>query len=134
MSIQLINIQEKVYELGGRLNAPRTLLVVHDKSVDDGTPYVRIDNGVFHYISSERGYELFNKVAPSLDVLLYWILDRVVSRLAMDYELHHRVEGQDSRRIYFSKRIELMKEIDPRWGDMVGQDIERILQSNPYTD
>jgi len=134
MSEQLVAIQAKVYELGIKINAPRNFLVVHGEPVDDGTPYVKIDNGMFRYISAERGYEIFNKVAPSLDILLYWILDRVVSRLAMEYELRHRVEGQDSRRVYFSKRIELMKELDSRWGDMVGHDIERILQSNPYAD
>lgn len=134
MDKQLAKVQEKVYELGERIKAPRALLIVHDSAVDDGTPYVKFENGVFRYISSERGCELFDKVAPSLDILLYWIFDRVVSRLAMDYELYNRVNGQDSRRVYFSKRIELMKELDPRWGEMVSQNIEVILKSNPYAD
>lgn len=134
MNSQLSDIQRKVLEIGGSIDAPRSLLLIHDGPVDDGAPYIEIGKEGFEYISSERGYEIFRRVAPSLDILLYWIFERVTSRLAMEYELKNRIEGQDSRRVYFSRKIELMSVLDPRWAEMLGHDIERILSSAPYVD
>ncbi|MOA33142.1 hypothetical protein D3C78_1544120 [compost metagenome] len=134
MSIKLEAIQKEVYRLGEMIGAPRALLLLRDLPADDGAPYVVISNEILCYISSERGYEIFRKAASSLDELLYFILDRVTSRMAMDYELNNRVEGQDSRRIYFSKKIELMNELCPQWGCKARQEIERVLVSAPYVD
>lgn len=134
MAISLEYVQDKVYKLGARINAPLYLLLVRDQPASDGTPYIEIGNQTLFYVSSERGFELSRKATSSLDELLYIILDRVVSRLAMEYELINRVKGQDSRRIYFSKRIELMSKIEPKWGYKLIRHIDELLMAAPYVD
>lgn len=134
MKTQIKEIQDEVYRLGKMGNIPPLLLVVLTSPVDDGRPYVLINESVFSYISNERGYEIFKKTTDSIDELIYWILSRAISRMAMNYELENRVEGQDSRRIYFSKIIEVMEKISPLWRIKIQKEINEILKIAPYVD
>ncbi|QBG97652.1 Imm63 family immunity protein [Xanthomonas oryzae] len=134
MIIQLEDIQSKVYEIGKKINAPRNLLLVRSQPADDGAPYLSMNDGLLFYASSERGYEIFRKSVTSLDDLLYLIFNNATAIMAMGYELKNRIEGQDSRRMYFSKRVELMNELDPKWGNRVAREIDEILSSAPYVD
>ena len=127
-------IQNKIYEYGEKIKSPKNLLIVNFKKNNDGIPYVNIEDSIFYYISSDRDYDLFEKTTSSFDELMYWILDRIVSRMAMDYELSNRVQGQDSRRIYFSKKLELIGKINPAWRQQAKENIDEILKSSPYID
>lgn len=131
---KLKEIQDKVYEIGKKIDAPKALLAIYDRPMDDGTPYVAYTNGALSYISSERGCELFRKSDLSIDDLLYFIFDRITSMMAMDYELGNRIEGQNSRRIYFLKKIELMAKLDFSWEYRAKQEINRTLLSSPFVD
>ena len=130
----LESVQTNVWDLGKRIGAPRPLLVVRGRASGTGEPYVDFDGGRFLYIISERGVELARKSVDSLNKLLYLIFSDVVSRMAMDFELDHRVAGQDVRRIIFSKRVALMDELDPSWGMETLKEIEETLRSAPYND
>lgn len=134
MISQLKEIQDKVYEIGKKIEAPKVLLTMHSQPVDDGTPYVTMSDGVFSYISSERGCEFSRKSDLSINDLIYLVFDRATSIMAMDYELNNRIEGQDSRRLYFLKRIELMTKLDCTWGYRTRQEINRTLLSSPFAD
>lgn len=127
-------IQSIVFDLGRKINAPRNLLMVHDRPLPDGAPYIEINNDSIFVVSSERGFELFRELAPSVDEVIYIIIERAISRMALDYEINNRVEGQDFRRIYFKKKIELMSLINDNWAERVLEDVNKILSESPYAD
>lgn len=127
-------IQSTVDALGKIIDAPKSLLIIRSVPADDGAPYVEINSDGFSYVSSERGYEIYNKSTDSLDELLYWIMSRVVGQMAVEYELHNRVGGFDTRMVYFSRFVELLGEIKPEWAELARKDIDEILKRFPYVD
>jgi hypothetical protein len=123
-----------MWDLGQRIDAPKDLLVVRKEASGAGDPYVDCDGTSFLYIVSERGTEFSRKVVSSEGELLHLLLSDAVSQMAWDYELDHRVEGCDPRRIAFPKMIELMDRLDPTWGAEMRARIEKILLNAPYKD
>lgn len=134
MTVSMHEIQTLVYEFGGRVNAPVSLLSVRFLPADDGAPYVEIKEGVFNYVSSERGYEIYRKSTHSLDELLYWILSRAARQMAMKYELNNRSKGIDTRRVYFSKFIQLVGGVKAEWEELAKLEVDNTLKTSPYID
>ena len=64
----------------------------------------------------------------------YWLISNIVFDLACNYELKHRISGQDFRRLLFSKKIELMQKVNPQWAEKKKQEIKNILAEHPYDD
>ena len=54
--------------------------------------------------------------------------------MAGDYELEHRIDAQDCRRLIFDKKLELHGKISPEWEDREREKIRLILKKNPYVD
>ncbi|MDR6644564.1 MULTISPECIES: Imm63 family immunity protein [Luteibacter] len=133
-SNSIVDLQEEVTRLGSQINAPPLLLIIPLAPVSDGTPYVELSSGSYNYVSSERGVENFRLSYTSSDELVYRIMDRVVSQMALAFELDHRVQGQDWRRVYFSRRVLLMAQLRPDWGDRQEREIAEILVSAPFSD
>ncbi|MCL6690862.1 immunity 63 family protein [Pseudomonas sp. R3.Fl] len=134
MCCSIEDIQVCVYELGKKVGAPRSLLLVRGNSPEDGSPHVEINSNGFEYVCSERGCEIYRKHTDIVEELLYWIMSGVVFRLASDYELANRVEGVDFRRLYFSKYISIFGEISGEWKERASNEVLEILESTPYVD
>ncbi|MCY0107194.1 immunity 63 family protein [Pseudomonas monsensis] len=134
MVASIHEIQSIVYELGGRINAPKSSLIVLSAPADDGAPYVEVHDDGYSYVSSERGFEIYNKSTESLDELLYWIVNRAVRQMAVKYELDNRVDKFDTRRVYFSRLVQLLGEIKPEWAELARQEVDAVLKSCPYVD
>lgn len=134
MVISIRELQSIIDELGAKIDAPKSLLIILSSPADDGAPYVELHDKNFNYISSERGYEIYNKSTGSLDELIYWIMARVARQMAMKYELENREGGCDTRRLYFSKFIQLLGEIKPEWAELARLDVDEILKTSPYID
>lgn len=101
---------------------------------DDGTPHVeRVDEG-YDYVVTERGRELERRTASTENELLYWLMDDVVTGIALQLELESRIPNQDSRRQWFSKSVELLERLDPDWGRRKEQEYEQILSKHPFQD
>ncbi|MHA6878503.1 Imm63 family immunity protein [Ralstonia pseudosolanacearum] len=132
--IEATAIQDQIYKLGNRAAIPKDLLLLRTVSVGDGTPHLELKNGEFHYVIAERGLEFSRRKTTDLDNFLYWFFEAICSRFSFEYELHHRIVGQDQRRIAFAKRIELMNLINPTWAAKAQDDISSILVSSPYND
>lgn len=133
MRSSIEEVQDKVRKYGALIYAPESLLAVRSTPAPDGAPYVKIDER-YHYIVSERGVEFSRKSTTSANELLFWIMEGVASKMAIEFELNHRVAGKDSRRIYFSKLVELMKKMNFEWEGRIKAEIDKILQRSPYTD
>lgn len=127
-------IQEDVYLVGDKIGAPRSLLVVKDKSSEDGSPHVEIKTSGFDYVCSERGVEIYRRSTESYQELLYWIVSGVAFQLASKFELANRVGGLDSRRLIFSKYISMLGGVSCSWGEKASNEIAGILETAPYSD
>ena len=127
-------IQEKIYEYGSIINAPKDVLKIYPSPQPDGTPYIKINNNEYLYIVEERGMELERRITANIDVLLYWIMSDVIFFLASQYELENRAEGFDSRRLMFKKEVELFKVLKKDWANITEMRINRILEEAPYND
>lgn len=128
------NIQKEVNTMLLNLDLPEYSLPLCTVPIGDGTPYISFENNKYNYIYSERGYEFSRKITESIDELLYWIMYDFIHKLAVKYELMHRIPKRDSRRIYFPKIVELMDKINIEWGLKVKKELDDILKNSPYDD
>lgn len=101
---------------------------------DDGAAHVEFDGHFYHYVSCERGRENEHRIASGEDEILYWLLSDIVFDLACDFELKHRVKGKSSRRLLFSKELELMRALNVQWEVRKRNEINEILLRAPYDD
>lgn len=134
MGVSIDNIQQEVWELASKINAPKSLTTVFAASPQDGRPHIEIHKDKFQIVVEERGSVLSAKKTDNLDTLLFWIFRSITSQMAQEYELQHRVEHQDSRKIMFSKQLELMMTLSSKWHNLLMDEIEAILAANPYLD
>jgi hypothetical protein len=130
----ITTIRKKVREYGKKINAPKKLLTIRTTSDGFATPYIEINKESYNYVVSERGTEFKRKKTTDLDKILYWIFKDIVFELASEFELNHRKEDEDFRRILFVKEIELMEKLDPKWGKWLKKEQNEILKKYPYED
>lgn len=130
----LNEIKSEVNRLAAQINAPADLLPTYGHSDDGARPHIEVDSHGYHYVVIERGEELSRITTADLDELLYSIFKDVTFGLACKYELKHRVENQDVRRIMFQRQVELLSMLSLKWGEMKAREHERILEQHPYDD
>jgi len=144
-------VRQRVQELSQTIGAPEGHVVIGE-SHGDGTPNIEIlgdyefaigVNGApvsrpaeksFAFVVNERGTELERRVTADLNELLYWIFDVITSSMASEFELHHRIEGKDSRRLWFAKQEELLALLNPEWRDRKRGYHMEILKEHPFMD
>ncbi|CDH00531.1 Imm63 family immunity protein [Xenorhabdus bovienii] len=132
MLLTINEIQDKLNELAFKLGLSKNAIRAFTCPIGDGTPYISFENNQYNFVYSERGHEFQRDKTESLDELLYWIVSPVVFGMAFSYELKHRIEDQDCRRIAFPKAIELMKQVNPDWVPKTESHIDDILSEAPY--
>jgi hypothetical protein len=101
---------------------------------DDGTTHIELVDGKYHYVVTERGSEFERKIAENEDELLYWLMSDVTTSIALGLELNNRVLGQDSRRQWFPKNIELLSWLSTEWADRKESEYVKILAEHPFRD
>ncbi|WP_288385885.1 Imm63 family immunity protein [uncultured Acinetobacter sp.] len=134
MMLNFNEIQEKIYEYGSIINAPKDILKIYPSPQPNGIPYIQINNNEYLYIVEERGIELERRRTANIDVLLYWIMSDVIFFLATQYELENRIENFDNRRLIFKKEVELFKVLKKDWANITEVRINKILEESPYND
>jgi hypothetical protein len=128
----LSQIQSKVTKLAEIVGAPAKTLPAFGRSEQNGRPHIEVDSAGYHYIIAERGQELERRTTPDIDELLYQIFQWITFELAVKYELDHRTQGQDIRRLLFDYQERLLSRISPSWGERRKQEHEQILQKHPF--
>jgi hypothetical protein len=111
-------IQSEVRDIGKKLGAdskPAYLFSVASSATHTGAPHVEIVGDEYHFVVTERGSEFERRKTNNYDQLLYWFVSGDVGQLARDWELERRIDGQDSRRLWFAKEVELLQTINPEW-------------------
>jgi hypothetical protein len=134
MQLTLAEIKTKVDALAEKIGASGYALPAYGYSEDFARPHIEIDSRGYHYVVIERGQEQSRLTTHDLDELLYIIFSDVTFGLACDYELAHRIETQDVRRIIFRHQLELLMRLKPEWGQREIERHKEILSRHPFDD
>lgn len=130
----LEEIEDQVETLARRIGASGYNLPTYGTSRDHGYPHVEVKDGLYHYVIMERGQELVRRSSPGYEDLLYWVFRDITHSLAFAYELKHRVQHQDSRRIAFPRQIRLMEQVSPAMSARLSAEMAEFLVRAPYHD
>jgi hypothetical protein len=131
----LTEIKEEVDRLAEIIGATEhRSLPTYGYTRDAGYSHVEIDLRGYHLVTVEHGEELERFTTNDLDDLLYHIFADVTRDLADSYELTHRIERQDNRRILFWKQVELLSRLSAGWAQRQANEQEQILRESPFDD
>lgn len=133
-TLELSEVQAKVNELAAKIGAPSNVLPTFRYSEHTGRPHVEVDMRGYHYVIAERGQEFKRHTTSNLDELLYKIFASITFEMSAKFELTHRVENQDHRRIMFQYQVELLSMLSPQWAERELQEHEMILKKHPFDD
>jgi hypothetical protein len=134
MYLTLSEVKELIDHLAEKIDAPQNNLPTYGYSEQSGRWEVIVDTEGYQLVAFERGKELERYITSDIDELLYKIFDGVTFWLACKYELAHRIEEQDSRRILFQHQVELMSTLSLHWGGQLRQELDEILKEHPFDD
>jgi hypothetical protein len=109
-------------------------LPTYGHSQDGARPHIEVDSHGYHFVVVERGQEQERFTTRDLDELFFRIFQSVSHDLAFAYELAHRVETQDCRRLAFRRQVELLFQLSPNWAEREAQEQNRILREHPFDD
>lgn len=123
----------------------RALLALIGETVDEHPLFFsRQDDGMAHLefhgdgsvssVVTERGVTIASTRFDDAEELLYHLVRGAIWMMACDYEKSHRVEGQDLRRVLFTRDLELMNRVSSVWGERRLAEIEEMLRRYPYSD
>jgi len=134
----LEEIKNYIFELGRKigLDDDSKLYPMFSRTsnvFNDGAS-IYVENSKYYYIIMERGQ--LNKLFESKDLeeVLYPLFESITFSLASDYELNHRIENEDSRRLLWKKQLELLKKINRNFFVKCQIEIEKILKIAPFND
>jgi hypothetical protein len=134
MTLTLPEIKELVDQLAERIGAPQNSLPTYGNSEQGNGVYVEVDSKGYQFIAAERGKINERYITPDIDDLLYKIFEGVTFGFSCQYELAHRIEEQDCRRIMFQHQVELLSMLSPQWGERERQELNQILMKYPFDD
>jgi hypothetical protein len=106
----------------------------YTKPTHHGSAHVEIIGDTYHYVVTERGSEFERRKTHDSDELMYWLLYDVVFDLAASFEVEHRMEGRDFRRLMFEKEVEYMAILSPHWAQRVSDHNATVLEQHPFSD
>lgn len=132
--LSLLAVQVEVDRLASIIGAAGDVLPTFGHSEDGARPHVEVDGRGFHYVVVERGEERRRITTQDLDELLYHVFEAITFSLACDFELAHRIEEQDCRRMLFAHQIELLSMLSSAWAQRESRDHDRILHDHPFDD
>ncbi|HEX5808543.1 MAG TPA: Imm63 family immunity protein [Anaerolineales bacterium] len=132
--LSLIEIKSEIDWLAAMIKAPPDVLPTYGYSNDGAHPHIEVDARGYHYVVRERGQETDRVTTTELQELLYHVFEHVTFSLACQYELRHRVEGQDFRRLLFRYQVALLTMLSAEWAEREAHEHEHILERFPYDD
>ncbi|CAN5372473.1 hypothetical protein BH10ACI2_BH10ACI2_15130 [soil metagenome] len=134
MTEELKDLQREYNQLAQYIKPCDTEYSFLTERQDDGSPHVEFANGEFHYVVTERGSEFERRTTDDINEILYWLVNDLTFWMSVEYELKHRMPGQDFRRVMFDHRIEIMKKARREFADRLEGEIAETLSNNPFLD
>jgi hypothetical protein len=126
-------IDRRVRLLASRLEGPRIVLPTFGQSDHDGRPHIEVGER-YAFVVCERGTEFERRTTLDLDELLYWSFQSTTFSMAVDWELAHRIPGEDARRQLFQHQRDLLEVLDPRWAIRRDEELLTVLREHPFAD
>jgi hypothetical protein len=112
----------------------RHSLPTYGRTEDGARPHIEVDWRGYHFVVVERGQEQERFTTRDLDELFYRIFQNITHELAFAYELAHRVETRDCRRLVFQRQVELLSQLSSSWAQGQAQEHDHILREHPFDD
>lgn len=132
VQMTLASIRDRYDTIADRLSAPARHRHFFTTPQHDGSCHVELVGSEFHYVVTERGTEYERWTTSDADELLFWLVSDLTREMAMEWELKNRIEGEDFRRQFFSKHVELMAQVNEAWGRRTRLNYEKILEEYPF--
>jgi len=135
MTQELLKIKEAVEYYGRVIDVPLVYFPTYGHTIDGAHPHIEVDTyGQLYYVVVERGEQLKKDLALDIDDLLYKVFIDISFTMACNFEVHHRIDGEDVRRQIFSKQLDLLSKLNPEWKIRKELEIKGILEIYPYVD
>jgi hypothetical protein len=117
------------------LNTDRHYSQVNLSPHHDGSAHFEeLPNGGYRYVYTERGIEYDERITDEPEDILYWLYQDATFAMALVWELNNRITGRDSRRLIFSKQLELLRVIGEKYALRREKEMETILLAHPFND
>jgi hypothetical protein len=103
-------------------------------TADGGRPHIEVGDLDYHYVSVERGKENSRMSTVDFEELLFQIFSDVTFHQAIGFELEHRLEKQDCRRIIFDHQTRMLSMLSYSWAERQSSCHAKILDTHPFDD
>lgn len=127
-------IKSRYYSIARQLKAPAAHVHFATTPQHDGSPHIEQKGGDFCYVVTERGTDYERRRTADTDELLFWLVSDLTWRVAIDYELRHRVPGKDVRRLLFKRHLELLARVKREWSQRKTAEYDLVLNEHPFCD
>lgn len=97
---------------------------------DEGI-YIFSDLQGYHFVYSERGEETKHKVTDSLFEITFWVINHLVSSVALEMLKENVNKVENQRQYIFEKRLELLELVGTNYKKAGEIQISEILKDNP---
>ena len=92
------------------------------------------DSQGYHFCEIERGIVQRNSLTQDLFEITFLTLEDQIFWMSVNYEAKNRIPDQDSRRLMFSKRLQIYSEIGPEYAARAMLEIQKTLEKAPFQD
>jgi len=130
----LRSINNRYHAIAQKLAAPAKHVRFFTTPQHDGSPHIECIGGEFHYVVTERGSEYERRRTSDPEEVVFWLVSDLTWAMALEWEVQHRIEGEDCRRQMFRKDIDLMSTVSEVWSARKRQKYEQILSEHPFDD
>jgi hypothetical protein len=132
--VTLQEVRRRVTDLADRIGVSGNDLPTFGYSEDFGRPHLEVNERGIHYVVVERGSELTRVTSHDAEEILWHVFQSVTFSLACDYELAHRDERKDCRRLIFAHQQQLLEVLSPEWGRRQALYHQATLDEYPFDD
>ncbi|MBF0410494.1 MAG: hypothetical protein HQM10_24325 [Candidatus Riflebacteria bacterium] len=127
----LRSASQRYHAIAHYLGAPAKCICFATTPQHDGSPHIEFISGEFHYIVTERGSEYERRKTSDPEELLFWLVSDLTWSMASEWEIKHRIDGEDFRKQLFNKDVELLSQVNADWGRRKKEKYESILRDFP---
>lgn len=116
-----------------KINGDAHYLPAINYSNDNPDVVIEIGRYGYEYVGQERGVELFRQLPLDTDELLYLVFSDITTSMAYQWEAKNRCEGQDTRILFYEKKMEWMSTIKKEFGERVKKEMEWDYRERPLS-
>ena len=96
--------------------------------------YCFSDETGYHYRCLERGTITVDRITKDIFEITYWTIGSHIFWMSYEYERKNRINGQDNRRLMFSKRLHYFAALGEDYAKRAEYEIGETLKKAPFQD